>query len=151
MSESLQSHLLTRHWPLAIPGLVWLLLFTGFLQSEVLRAALAVACIALMVYQWLAYRKTSTGAQLFFLSLIVAGFGLSSVWLALNVVRFYTYGHESDGMGLWHVYVIRTQDILLWFIGALVVVVSVWAVSGWWIHRQVARWRLRKLGSAPMT
>jgi len=57
---------------------MWLVLFTGFLQSEVLRAAVAVACIALMLYQWLAYRKTSTGARFVFLSLIVAGFGLSS-------------------------------------------------------------------------
>jgi len=146
VSESLQSRLLTRHWPLVIPALVWLLLFTGFLQSEVLRAAVAVACIALMLYQWLAYRKTSTGARFVLLSLIVAGFGLSSVWLALNVVRFYTYGHESAGMGLWHVYVIHAQDILLWFIGTLVVVVSVWVVSGWSIQRQVARRRLRKLG-----
>jgi hypothetical protein len=146
VSESFQSRLLKRHWPLVIPALVWLLLFTGFLQSEVLRTAAAVACIALMLYQWLAYRKTSTRAQFVFLSFVVAAFGLSSVWLALNVVRFYTYGHESDGMGLWHVYVIHTQDILLRFIGALVVVVSVWAVSGWWIQRHVARRRLRKLG-----
>lgn len=129
-----------------IPALVWLLLFTGYLQSEVLRAAVAIACIALMLYQWLAYRKTSTGARFVFLSLIVAGFGLSSVWLALNVVRFYTYGYESHGMGLWHGYVIHAQDILLWFIGALVVVVSIWAVSGWWIQKQVARRHLRKLG-----
>jgi hypothetical protein len=129
-----------------ITALVWLLLFTGFLQSEVLRASVAVACIALMLYQWLGYRKSTTGAQFVFLSLIVAGFGLSFVWLALNVARFYTYGHEFDGMGLWHAYVIHTQDILLWLIGALVVVVSVWAVSGSWIQRQVARRRLRKLG-----
>jgi hypothetical protein len=99
-----------------------------------------------MLYQWLAYRKSTAGAQFVFLTLIVAGFGLSFVWLALNVVRFYTYGHEFDGMGLWYAYVIRTQDILLWFIGALVVVVSVWALSGWWIQKQIARRRLRKLG-----
>jgi hypothetical protein len=146
MSESLQSRLLRRHWPLVIPALVWLLLFTGFLQSEVLRAAVAVACIALMLHQWLTYRETSAGAEFVFLSLVVAGFGLSSVWLALNVIRFYTYGHESDGIGLWHIYVIHAQDILLWFVGGLVVVVSVWAVFGWWIQRQVARRRLRKLG-----
>ena len=129
-----------------IPTLVWLLLFTGFLQSEVLRATVAVVCIALMIYQWLAYRKTTAGAQFVLLSLIVAGFGLSSVWLALNVARFYTYGHKSDGMGLWHVYVIHAQDIILWLIGSLAVVVSLWALSGWWIQRHVARRRLRKLG-----
>ena len=63
-----------------------------------------------------------------FLSLIVTGFALSFVWLALNVVRFYT--HDGDPGPVVHVFVVRIQESLVWVIGTLVVVVSVWTVVG---------------------
>ena len=97
------------------------------LPSEVLRAILAVVCIASMLWQWLRYRKTERGAHFIFLSLMVAGFTLASVWLLLNVARFYTYDGES---GRSHVYpkVVSTQDELVWLICVLMVVVSIWAL-----------------------
>lgn len=110
----------------------WVLLFAGLFQSELLRAAVAVFCIVLMLYQWRRYRSTTSGARLIFLSLIVAGFALSFVWLALNVIRFYTYVGEPGPV--LHVFVVRVQESLVWVIGTLVVVVSVWAlleVAGW--------------------
>ena len=130
-----------RHWPLVAAGAVWLLLFAGFLQSELVRASVAAGCIALMVYQWLTYRKTSSGAQqLVFRSLIVAGYGLASIWLALNVVRFYTYNPESARVWAWHILVIRVQYALVWSIGALVVAVSLWTLLQFaqWLGRRVS-------------
>ena len=101
---------------------------------------MTVGSIALMFYQWLTYRKTSSGAQLVFLSLIVAGYGLASLWLALNVVRFYTYNPESAHLWASHMFVIRVQDALVWGVGALVVAVSLWALLQFaqWLGRRVS-------------
>jgi hypothetical protein len=119
---------------------VWLLLFAGFLQSEIVRASIAFACMGLMLYQWLTYRRTSSGARLVFQSLIVAGFSLASLWLALNVVRFYTYNPESEPVWVWHGLVARIQDALVWVIGALAIAVSLWALWQFaqWLGRRVS-------------
>jgi len=87
-----------------------------------------------MIYQWMGYRKTYRGLTLVFVSLIVAGFALASIWLALNVVRYYAYGHESDNLSVLYTSVVRVQGILIWPIGVLVLIVCVWAIVGF------ARW-----------
>ena len=131
---------LVHHWPLLVPVAAWLLLFGGFLQSEIVRAVIAVGCFVLMIYQWMSYRKTYRGLTLVFVSLIVAGFALASIWLALNVVRFYTYGHESDNLGMLYSTVVRVQGILIWPIGLLVMIVCVWAIVGFsrWLVARVS-------------
>jgi hypothetical protein len=48
------------------------------------------------------------------------------LWLALNVLRFYTYDADS-GRGI-HIIVARIQEALLWIEGALFAVVSGWGV-----------------------
>lgn len=111
------------HSPLLVPVLVWLLLLAGLVHSEIIRAVLGVGCTALMVYQWLIYRKTNRGPQLLFLSLVTAGLGLSSVWLGLNVLRFYTYDPESHQLWAWHVLMIRVQANIQWAGAALAVIV----------------------------
>lgn len=126
MSESLQPNLFTRHWP--VPVALCILLCAGNLQSEIVRAVAAAGCISLMMYQWLIYLRTSSGARLLFLSLVVADIGLVSLWLLLNVVRFYTYDPESERIWEWHERVIQIQDFLLWGIAAVAVVVSVCAM-----------------------
>jgi hypothetical protein len=138
--ESLQRRRLVQHWPLLVPVAAWLLLFGGLLQSEIVRAVIAVGCFALMIYQWMAYRKTYRGSTLVFVSLIVAGFALASIWLALNVVRYYAYGHESDNLGMLYSTVVRVQGILIWPIGVLVMIVCVWAIVGFsrWLVARVS-------------
>jgi hypothetical protein len=126
-----------RHWPLTIAFAAWLLLLVAFFQSEIVRAVVAVVCIALMVVQWLIYRKATTGELFAFLSVIAGGFGLANLWLLLNVVRFYTYDADS-GSGV-HFLVIRIQDALLWVVVAVLAVTCVWALS------VVARWLGRNL------
>jgi hypothetical protein len=95
-----------------------------------------------MIYQLLTYRRTWSGARFTFLSLIAGGVGLVSVWLALNVVRFYTYDPESERIWSWHELVIGVQDSLLWGIAAVAVVVSVWAL----LH--LARWVMMQVSAA---
>jgi len=138
--ESLQRRRLVQHWPLLVPVAAWLLLFGGLLQSEIVRAVTAVGCFALMIYQWMAYRKTYRGSTLVFVSLIVAGFALASIWLALNVARYYAYGHESENLGMLYSTVVRVQGILIWPIGVLVMIVCVWAIVGFsrWLVARVS-------------
>jgi hypothetical protein len=95
-----------------------------------------------MIYQSLTYRRTWSGARLIFLSLIAGDVGLGSAWLALNVVRFYTYEPESERIWSWHELVIRVQNSLLWGIAAVAVVVSVWAL----LH--LARWVMMQVSAA---
>jgi hypothetical protein len=126
VSDSPQSNQFLRHWPLGVT--VFLLLVAGLLhsdQSEIVRGGVAVVCIALMLYQWQTYRKTSRGGHFVLLSLVVVGVELVSLWLAPNVVRFYTYGRGVDAEGAWgtlYMCVVRTQDVLVWCVKALVVV-----------------------------
>jgi hypothetical protein len=131
---------LVRHWPMLVAIAAWLVLagVPAFFQSEIVRAVVAVGCICLMVYQWLIYRKTISGSNFMLLSLVVAGFTLASLWLALNVARFYTYDPEIDLAWAAHTLVIRIQTPLAWIVGLLVVIVSVWALL------LLARWLSRK-------
>ena len=101
---------------------MWVLLFAGLLNSEIVRAVLAVLCTSLMFYQWLIYRKTNRGMQLFFLSLVVGGLALSSVWIGLNVVRFYTYDPESHRLWAWHMLIVHIQEIVKWAVVGLAAV-----------------------------
>jgi hypothetical protein len=126
--ELLERRRLFQHFPLLISAAAWLLLFGRSLQSEIVRAVIAVGCFALMIYQLMRYRKTYSGSKLVFVSLIVAGFALASIWLALNGVRFYTYGHESDSFGMLYFSVVRVQSVLILPMGALVVAVCIWAI-----------------------
>ncbi len=127
MTDSLHRNFCIRHGLLVIPTVTWLLLFAGLPQSEAVRAILALVCIALMLWQWRLYRKSERGAHFVFLSLLVGGFALASVWLLLNVTRYHTYDGES-GRSHVHQMVVSTQDRLVWVICALMAVVSVWAL-----------------------
>lgn len=112
----------------AITAGLLLAVVPAFFRSEIVRAVVAVGCIGLMVYQWLTYRKTISGSNFILLSLVIAGVTLASLWLALNVVRFYTYDPESGRTWAWHSLVIRIQTPLAWVVGLLVVIVFVWAL-----------------------
>jgi hypothetical protein len=121
---------------------MWILVFAGLLHSEIVRALLAVGCTGLMIFQWLIYRKTDRGTQLLFLSLVVTALGLSSVWLGLNVVRFYTYDPESPQTWAWHMLIAHVQEIIEWTVVALVSVVFLWGLL------LVARWLNRRFFAA---
>ena len=125
-----------RHWPLLVPTTVWVLLFAGFLRSDVLHAVLAVTCIGLMFYQWRAYRSSDTGVRLVFWRLVVSGLALASLWLGLNVIRVYTYdGGES---GRVYGFVVRVQDRLVEVTLALLAILIAWVMF------DLARWTINK-------
>lgn len=127
-----------RHWPLLLTGVAWL--FVGLFPSQIVRAILAVASIVLMLYQWLKYRRTTHGYGFAFSSVIVAGFFLASVWLALNVSRVYTYSPEEERTWALHESIVAIQVALVWAIGvflmAALVLALLWLAQ--WLARQLA-------------
>lgn len=99
-----------------------------------IRAVLAAFCTALMFYQWLIYRKTNRGMQLLFLSLVVGGLALSSVWIVLNVIRFHTYDPESNRVWAWHMLIVQIQEMIKWAVVGLAAVAflcGVLLLAGW--------------------
>jgi hypothetical protein len=123
------------HWPLIVPTAVLALLFFRLLNSGILKEVLAIACIALMLYQLRVYCRLVHGARLVFLSLVVAGLTLTSLCVALNVVRANTHDRESGP--IWGT-VVPIQDGIVWVAGALLIVVAVWVVV------YFARWFIGK-------
>jgi hypothetical protein len=145
--DSLQ-RLRLRHWPLFVATIAWLVVawVPALFRSEVVRAALAVTCIALMAFQWVLYRKTVDGSKFLLLSLIVAWFTLASLWLSLNVVRYYTYNPESARTWAWHTLVAQIQTPIAWAMALLIPVVFTW-VLGLFVHWISSR--VRNLPSRP--
>ena len=147
MIDSLQRFRL-HHWPLLVSTIAWLAVVwvPALFQSEVVRAVLAVTCIALMAFQWALYRKTVGGSKFLLLSLIVAWFTLASLWLGLNVVRYYTYNPESARTWAWHTLVAQIQTPILWAMALLIPVVFTWVL---WLFVHWISGRVRNLTSRP--
>jgi hypothetical protein len=133
-------NLLTRHSPLVIG--TYSLFFAVYVGSEAIRAVAVVISILLMLYQYLVYRKTSSGSRLLFVSLFPAEIGLISVRLALNMTRFYTYDPETAITWAWHERLIRIQEYLAWTIAALAAVVLTWTLfrfAHWLLERTLRK------------
>lgn len=91
---------------------MFLLISTGRLTSEPGRALVALLSMGLMVQCWFAqlhYVKSRSRRVL--LGLILTLPALGSLWLGLNVVRFYSYGPESP-TSLYSA-VVRAQSIVV--------------------------------------
>ena len=119
-------NLLTRHAPLVIG--TYSLVFAVYVGSEAIRAVAVAISILLMLYQYLVYRKTSSGSRLLFVSLFPVEIGLISVRLALNLTTFYTYDPETAITWAWHERLIRIQDFLAWTIEVVAVIVLTWTL-----------------------
>jgi hypothetical protein len=130
-------NLLVRHLPLVIGACS--LVAAVYVGSEAVRAVAVAGSILLMIYQYVVYRRISSGSRLVFLSLLPAEVGLVSAWLALNVARFYTYDPEAPRTWAWHERLIRIQDFLGWAIGVLAATVLTWAL----LH--FARWLTKRI------
>jgi hypothetical protein len=117
-----------HHLPLAVAIAAWVVVgWVPFLfTSEIVRAALAVTCVGLMAFQWAIYRRIFFGSKFVLLSLIVTWFIVASLWLGLNVVRYYTYNPDDARTWAWHTAVIQIQFPLGWAGILLVPVVAVW-------------------------
>ena len=130
MNDTASKRWFVRQWPLIVAITAWILVaqVPAFFRSEIIRGALAVGCLGLMVYQWSLYRKMASGANLSFLSLIAAGFALASIWLGLNVARFYTYDPENAYTWAWHLGMARVQTVVAYALLLVVALVAVWMI-----------------------
>src|SRR5215469_13790903 len=92
--------------------------FRREILDEAFRLTLSVGTIGLPAFQWILYRKCTRGRHFAFLTAMLVALSLPAVWLALNVVRFYTYNaaveHADSVEAFIHWLVIRVQDGLIW-------------------------------------
>lgn len=140
MTTSQNSFKIARHAGLIAAMFLWCLLVTvvlllgGFrreILDEGIRLAVSLITIALLSWQWVLYRKTTSGTHFAFLAAVLATLSLPAVWLALNVIRFYTYdGDNTDSLaGSVHHLVIRVQEGLVWACFVAIAVALVLGVS----------------------
>jgi hypothetical protein len=125
------------YWPLVTIVAALGLVAKGYLLSDPLRGIISVLCVGLAVYQWTIYRKR----QRFSLpGLVLLTLAMVSIWLALNVLRDYTYPRHSMEILRWYGLVVRLQGVLMWSILGAVLVVSLWAIIhvAHWIAGQVS-------------
>jgi hypothetical protein len=128
----------SRHAALILAIALWLLsfaviMFFGRLRfgremlDEAIRLTLSVGIIALLAFQWILYRKSTSGRHFAFLTAMLVALSLPAVWLAINVVRFYTYNasveHADSVEASIHWLAIRVQDGLIW-VGLMAFVVA---------------------------
>jgi hypothetical protein len=122
-----ESPALPRSWSLIIVLGIFGLVISGILLSEPGRAFASVLSLALVVQSWFAQRKyTKDRERLALITLALSLPALASVWLGLNVVRFYSYPQESKSYT--YSAVIRLQTIVEVCAYALGMVVMFWTI-----------------------
>jgi hypothetical protein len=97
-------------------------------DSEPLRAIASLSALALLVHSWFLQRRyTKSKSTLAFFALVLSVPAMGALWLALNVVRFYSYPAESASR--FYETVVRLQDIILDCAQTIGIVVFFWAAA----------------------
>lgn len=87
---------LARSWSLIVVFAIFWLVLSGILLSEPGRAAASVLCMILVLQSWFTQRRYTKSRERLVLFTLALGLpALASLWLGLNVVRFYSYAPES--------------------------------------------------------
>ncbi len=115
----------TRGWSLiAIIGIFGLVIV---LRSEPGRAVASVVCLALVMQSWFTQRRyVKSRETLVLVALALSLPALASVWLGLNVLRFYSYDPVSD-ISVYST-VVRLQAIIEGVAYAIGLVVFFWTI-----------------------
>jgi hypothetical protein len=99
-----------RYWSLAAALILPVVefpsegIFRPFMDYEVVRAALALVCIALLVHSWFRQRKyAKSKLRLAFFTLMLTLVALGPVWLGLNVMRahYYPLNWDDHEVAVW--------------------------------------------------
>jgi len=118
---------LVRSWSMGIVFCIIGSVLSGFLRSEPGRAFASILCLALLIHSWLMQRRyTRTPQRLVFLTLVFCLPTLASLWLGLNVIRFYSYAPESEP-NLYST-VCGLQEVIAWCALAVGMVVVFWTI-----------------------
>jgi hypothetical protein len=121
------SAVLARSWGVLAVFVIFGLVVSGVLASEPARAVASVFCIALLIQSWIMQRRyTRSRERLAFLTLALCLPALASMWLGLNVLRFYSYtgGAPSQSYST----VVRLQGIIQSVAYGAALVVGFWAI-----------------------
>jgi hypothetical protein len=115
----------TRGWSLiVVVGIFGLVIV---LRSQPGRAVASVVCLALVMQSWFTQRRyVKTRERLVLVALALSLPALASVWLGLNVLRFYSYDPVSD-ISVYST-VVRLQAIIESVAYAIGLVVFFWAI-----------------------
>ena len=146
----------TRGWSLIVViGIFGLLIV---FRSEPGRAVASVVCLALVMQSWFTQRRyVKSRERLVLVALALSLPALASVWLGLNVLRFYSYDPVSD-ISVYST-VVRLQAIVEGVAYAIGLVVFFWTIvevscflaerisvklvgrrKTWWNRRLKATW-----------
>jgi hypothetical protein len=104
------------------------MIMSGTIRSEPARAVAAVLSLGLVLQSWFTQRQyMKTRPRVALLTFILSLPLLGSLWLGLNVVRFYSYAPESHAP----VYsaVIRLQEIVIDCATAIGIIVFFWSTA----------------------
>lgn len=115
----------TRGWSLIVViGIFGLVIV---FRSEPGRAVASVVCLGLVIQSWLTQRRyVKSRERLVLVALALSLPALASVWLGLNVLRFYSYDPVSD-ISVYSV-VVRLQAIIEGVAYAIGLVVFFWTI-----------------------
>ena len=115
----------TRGWSLIVVIGIFGLVFV--LRSEPGRAVASVVCLALVMQSWFTQRRyVKSRERLVLVALALSLPALASVWLGLNVLRFYSYDPASD-ISVYST-AVRLQAIIEGVAYAIGLVVFFWAI-----------------------
>jgi|GEM_PF-4660506 hypothetical protein len=79
-------------WSLIVVFAIFGLVASGMLPSEPGRAVASALCMALMIQSWVMQRRYAKNRErLVLLTLALTLPALASLWLGMNVLRFYSY------------------------------------------------------------
>jgi hypothetical protein len=118
---------LARSWSLIVVFSIFWLILSGILLSEPGRAVASVLCMTLVLQSWFTQRRYTKSRERLVLFTLALGLpALASLWLGLNVVRFYSYAPESRA-NLYSA-VIRLQAIIEDVAYAVGLVVFFWTI-----------------------
>jgi len=121
------SAVLVRSWAVVAVLAVFGLVVSGVLKSEPGRAVASVLCIALVVQSWIVQRRyVRNRERLAFLTLALSLPALASIWLGLNVLRFYSY--PGDAPSQTYSTVVTLQETIQDVACAVAMVVGFWAI-----------------------
>ena len=117
-----------RGWSLLLLLTLFLLIMSGTLLSEPGRAVVAVLSFALIAPCWFAqYKHVKSRSRLVLLALVLALPGLGTLWLGLNVIRFYSYAPEAP-TSLYSA-VVRIQAIVVDLAIVMGLVAMPWSIA----------------------
>ncbi len=118
---------LARSWSLIAVVAIFGLVVSGILLSEPGRAVASVLSLALVIQSWVMQRKYArTRERLVLLTLALSLPALASLWLGLNVLRFYSYAPESRAQ--LYSSVVRLQEMIQSVAYAIGLVVVFWTI-----------------------